>query len=107
MTSRSLGHRAPLLWLVLPLIAGLAVGENKARDFWIHSFRLCLATGLTDKCPILDALGFTIFSISWPQWTAKSLYVMCCSGGTPSFSHANALARSVKTSTCPAFTMPR
>ena len=27
MTSRSLGHRAPLLWLVLPLMAGLAVGK--------------------------------------------------------------------------------
>ena len=27
MTRRSLGHRAPLLWLVLPLMAGLAVGK--------------------------------------------------------------------------------
>lgn len=27
MTSRSLGHRAPLLWLALPLMAGLAVGK--------------------------------------------------------------------------------
>lgn len=27
MTSRSLGHRAPLLWLVLPFIAGLAAGK--------------------------------------------------------------------------------
>jgi competence protein ComEC len=27
MTSRSLGHRAPLLWLVLPLMAGLATGR--------------------------------------------------------------------------------
>ncbi|MEY2881163.1 MAG: hypothetical protein RLZZ15_3543, partial [Verrucomicrobiota bacterium] len=27
MTSRSLGHRAPLLWLVAPLMAGLAVGK--------------------------------------------------------------------------------
>lgn len=27
MTSRSLGHRAPLLWLVLPMIAGLAAGQ--------------------------------------------------------------------------------
>jgi competence protein ComEC len=27
MTSRSLGHRAPLLWLVLPMIAGLAGGQ--------------------------------------------------------------------------------
>jgi competence protein ComEC len=27
MTSRSLGHRAPLLWLVIPLMAGLAAGN--------------------------------------------------------------------------------
>ena len=27
MTSRSLGHRAPLLWLVLPFMAGLALGK--------------------------------------------------------------------------------
>jgi len=27
MTSRSLGHRAPLLWLVLPLMGGLAAGR--------------------------------------------------------------------------------
>jgi competence protein ComEC len=27
MTSRSLGHRAPLLWLVLPFMAGLALGR--------------------------------------------------------------------------------
>jgi competence protein ComEC len=27
MNSRSLGHRAPLLWLVLPFIAGLAAGQ--------------------------------------------------------------------------------
>ena len=27
MSSRTLGHRAPLLWLVLPLMAGLAAGK--------------------------------------------------------------------------------
>ena len=27
MTSRSLGHRAPLLWLVLPMMGGLALGQ--------------------------------------------------------------------------------
>lgn len=31
MSSRSLGHRAPLLWLVIPLIAGLVAA--RARDF--------------------------------------------------------------------------
>lgn len=30
MPSRSLGHRAPLLWLVLPLLAGLAIGKVAA-----------------------------------------------------------------------------
>jgi competence protein ComEC len=30
MPSRSLGHRAPLLWLVLPLLAGLATGKVTA-----------------------------------------------------------------------------
>ena len=28
MISRSLGHRAPLLWLVLPFIGGLAAGKS-------------------------------------------------------------------------------
>src|SRR5689334_13550323 len=27
MASRSLGHRAPLLWLVIPLMAGLSAGK--------------------------------------------------------------------------------
>ena len=27
MQSRSLGHRAPLLWLILPLAAGIAAGK--------------------------------------------------------------------------------
>src|SRR5215212_7406447 len=27
MTSRAFGHRAPLLWLALPLMAGLAIGK--------------------------------------------------------------------------------
>jgi competence protein ComEC len=30
MTSRSLGHRAPLLWLALPMMAGLAMGKATA-----------------------------------------------------------------------------
>jgi len=28
MISRSLGHRAPLLWLVLPMLAGLVAARN-------------------------------------------------------------------------------
>lgn len=38
MTSRTLGHRAPLLWIVLPLMAGLAAG--KAGDFATVSWLL-------------------------------------------------------------------
>jgi len=37
MTSRSLGHRAPLLWLVLPLMAGLATGKlGLPGGTWLH-----------------------------------------------------------------------
>jgi hypothetical protein len=46
MSSRSLGHRAPLLWLVGPLMAGLAAG--KAKDFapvvWLLAGALAAAT---------------------------------------------------------------
>ncbi len=42
MTSRSLGHRAPLLWLVLPFIAGLAAG--KAGELAPVAWALGLAT---------------------------------------------------------------
>jgi len=37
MTSRSLGHRAPLLWLVLPMFAGLALGQAReiAPPLWL------------------------------------------------------------------------
>ena len=37
MTSRSLGHRAPLLWLVITLMAGLAAGQiaEIAPPFWL------------------------------------------------------------------------
>lgn len=37
MNSRSLGHRAPLLWLVLPLLAGLAAGKlGLPGGMWLH-----------------------------------------------------------------------
>ena len=39
MLSRSLGHRAPLLWLVLPYAAGLAA----ARTGWAPSVTVSLA----------------------------------------------------------------
>jgi competence protein ComEC len=43
MTSRSLGHRAPLLWLVLPLIAGLTIG--RLGDFAPVGAQLAAALG--------------------------------------------------------------
>jgi competence protein ComEC len=44
MNSRSLGHRAPLLWLVLPFIAGLAAGQ--AGGVVRAAFPLGIALGL-------------------------------------------------------------
>ena len=41
MHSRSLGHRAPLLWLVLPFMAGLAAG--RAGEFTPAAWQLALA----------------------------------------------------------------
>jgi competence protein ComEC len=45
MTSRSLGHRAPLLWLVLPMIAGLASGQiaEIGRPSWLLAGALTAA----------------------------------------------------------------
>ena len=45
MTSRSLGHRAPLLWLVLPLIAGIIAGRYgpPARPVWLLAGALAAA----------------------------------------------------------------
>ncbi len=43
MTSRNLGHRAPLLWLVVPFIAGLTVG--KLGDFAPLPWLLAAALG--------------------------------------------------------------
>ncbi len=46
MTSRSLGHRAPLLWLVLPMLAGLAAGQigETARPIWLLLAALAAAS---------------------------------------------------------------
>lgn len=49
MTSRSLGHRAPLLWLVLPFMAGLAMGKTGefAPVSWLLTIALlCAFTAL-------------------------------------------------------------
>lgn len=65
MTSRSLGHRAPLLWIVLPMIAGLAAA--RVRDFAPVSWLLGGAA---------IAAGVAIVA-SWraPRWFAPSFLV--------------------------------
>lgn len=81
MDQRSLGHRAPLLWLVLPFIAGLAVGH---------------ASGLTNaKVPLAAALlaALTALAGSWrfPRLWAPGICVAMISAGIAS--HALARAR--------------
>ena len=71
MDSRSLGHRAPLLWLVLPLIAGLVAGQ-----FWgITSARWPLAVALI--------AALTALAGSWclPRLWAPSLVGAMISAG--------------------------
>lgn len=46
MEGRSLGHRAPLLWLVLPLLSGLAAGQATGADSVRGPLALALAGGL-------------------------------------------------------------
>lgn len=45
MTSRSLGHRAPLLWLVLPFIAGLVLAKVTGSQFVLLPLGLAIVTG--------------------------------------------------------------
>ena len=52
MTNRSLGHRAPLLWLVLPFMAGLAAGK-----IWGMPPIGCLAAALCAAAAALFAAG--------------------------------------------------
>lgn len=48
MTSRSLGHRAPLLWIVLPMIAGLAAARVQTfAPSWGLLGGACVAAGFT------------------------------------------------------------
>ena len=75
MTSRSLGHRAPLLWLVLPLMAGLAAG--RAGDWapvpWL----------------LAGALGAAVLAVvaSWraPRWWAAALAVAMFLAGSAGY----------------------
>ncbi len=71
MTSRSLGHRAPLLWLVLPWIAGLAVGKisESASVAWQLTVALFAATMAV------------VASIRIPRlWAASLVVAMFCAG---------------------------
>ncbi len=71
MTSRSLGHRAPLLWLVLPFIGGLAAAELGVR-----------VTPWATLAVALLAAGISIFA-AWrapKAWNAAVVTAMACAG---------------------------
>lgn len=71
MTSRSLGHRAPLLWLVLPFIAGLAAGKTFAPG----PPTLLLAVGATSALfAILAACR------GWRGWAPALVLAMTLAG---------------------------
>ncbi len=71
MPRRSLGHRAPLLWLVLPLLAGLALG--RAGEF--------LPVGwLLGGAATLAALALVIVWRSWPGWAPALCGAMILAG---------------------------
>src|SRR5476651_2507666 len=75
MTSRSLGHRAPLLWLVLPLMAGLAAGkaDELARVPWLLGGAL-LAAG---------AANFAAWRA--PRWWAPAIVAAMFLAGDASY----------------------
>lgn len=71
MISRSLGHRAPLLWLVLPFIAGLAAGKI----FIIGSPPLLLS----------GAVAVAVYALAsawrgWPGWAPALVVTMVLCG---------------------------
>jgi competence protein ComEC len=71
MTSRSLGHRAPLLWIVLPLTAGLAVG--KAFEIASAGWPLGIA--------LVAAAGAAVASWTGRRgWAAAMVVAMTCAG---------------------------
>jgi competence protein ComEC len=76
MTSRSLGHRAPLLWLVLPLMAGLAAA--KAGDFLPVPWLLAGAA-------LASALGIIAGWRGWIKSWAAALVVAMLLAGAASY----------------------
>lgn len=75
MTSRSLGHRAPLLWLVVPFIAGIAMGRY----------------GPTVRPATLLALALAVAGLSFlaawraPRWWALPLSMTLLFAGDASY----------------------
>src|SRR5687768_15291678 len=71
MTSRSLGHRAPLLWLVLPLIAGLATGKaaEVSAAGWLLGVALLSAT-----------IALVAAARGSKAWAPAILIAMFCAG---------------------------
>lgn len=71
MSSRSLGHRAPLLWIVLPFIAGLALAKTVGFD--AARWSLIVAT--------LSALVAIVASVRAPRlWSASLVLAMVLAG---------------------------
>lgn len=87
MTSRSLGHRAPLLWLVLPLMAGLVIGKigEMAPVPWLLAGALVAATAalwagwrtergwrpaLASAMFLTGAAGYALTRARLPAWDA-------------------------------------
>ena len=76
MTGRNLGHRAPLLWLVLPLMGGLAAGKSGE---WAPAMgQLVAASGLA---------GAALWA-AWhaPRWWAPALATALFLAGSASYS---------------------
>lgn len=77
MPSRSLGHRAPLLWLVLPLMGGLAVGKI-LNGWWtpwllvaaLLSVAICVArpaSATTAICSAMFLAGIASYALHRPR----------------------------------------
>ena len=86
-TSRSLGHRAPLLWLVLPMMIGLAAGRTWeiAQPLWLLAGALGLAgaalfgatrrwiwaTALTVAMVLAGAASYALHRARLPEWDSR------------------------------------
>ncbi|MES2697064.1 MAG: ComEC/Rec2 family competence protein [Verrucomicrobiota bacterium] len=71
MTSRSLGHRAPLLWLVLPFIGGLSTGKV---------FTLPPVGWLLGAAAVAAALGLVAGWRGWRAWAPAIVIAMALAG---------------------------